>query len=87
MGLWSKNIINVLNQVKPPFNVSRPALFTAAPAIKDKKWLKKEIKHVNKWNNIMFKKFEKMNIVTNKSFANFLLLNFDRVKIKSQKNI
>ena len=84
-GYASKNIINVLNQVKPPFNVSRPALFTACAAIKDKKWLKKEIKHVNKWNNIMFKKFEKMNIVTNKSFANFLLLNFDRVKIKSSK--
>jgi len=84
-GYASKEIINALNKVKPPFNVSRPALFAASAAIKDNLWLNKEIKHVNKWNKKMFNEFKKMKIETNKSYSNFLLVNFDRVKINSSK--
>ena len=43
-------VVNALNQLKPPFNVSRPALFAASAAVMDTVWLKKEIKHVNKWS-------------------------------------
>jgi histidinol-phosphate aminotransferase len=84
-GYGSKEIINALNKVKPPFNVSRPALFAASAAVKDSMWLNKEIKHVNKWNKKMFNEFKKMKIETNKSFSNFLLVNFDKVKINSSK--
>ncbi len=84
-GYASKEIINSLNKVKPPFNVSRPALFAASAAIKDSLWLNKEIKHVNKWNKKMFNEFKKMKIETNKSYSNFLLVNFNRVKINSSK--
>ena len=84
-GYASKEIINALNKVKPPFNVSRPALFAASAAIKDSLWLNKEIKHVNKWNKKMFNEFKKMKIDTNKSFSNFLLVNFNKVKINSSK--
>ena len=84
-GYGSKEIINALNKVKPPFNVSRPALFAASAAVKDSGWLNKEIKHVNKWNKKMFNEFKRMKIETNKSYSNFLLVNFDRVKINSQK--
>ena len=84
-GYGSKEIINALNKVKPPFNVSRPALFAASEAIKDNTWLNKEIKHVNNWNKKMFNEFKKLKIETNKSFTNFLLVKFDRVKISSTK--
>jgi len=84
-GYGSKEIINALNKVKPPFNVSRPALFAASAAVKDSRWLNKEIKHVNKWNKKMFNEFKRMKIETNKSFSNFLLVNFDKVKINSSK--
>ena len=84
-GYGSKEIINALNKVKPPFNVSRPALFAATEAIKDNGWLNKEIKHVNKWNKKMFNEFKKMKIETNKSFTNFLLVKFDKVKTSSTK--
>ena len=84
-GYGSKEIINALNRVKPPFNVSRPALFAASAAVKDTRWLNKEIKHVNKWNKKMFNEFKRMKIETNKSFSNFLLVNFDKVKINSSK--
>ena len=84
-GYASKEIINSLNKIKPPFNVNRPALFAAAAAIRDTVWLKKEVNHISKWNKILFKKFKEMKIATNESKTNFLLLNFDRVNISSKK--
>tara|TARA_B100000965_G_C19492228_1_gene713556 strand:+ start:17 stop:1099 length:1083 start_codon:yes stop_codon:yes gene_type:complete len=84
-GYASKKIINALNAVKPPFNVNRPALFAASAAIKDIRWLKKEINHTRRWNKILFEKFKEMKIATNESKLNFLLLNFDRVNISSKK--
>ena len=84
-GYASKEIINTLNKIKPPFNVSRPALFAASAAIKDISWLKKEVNHIRKWNKILFKKFKEMKIATNESKTNFLLLNFVRINISSRK--
>ena len=84
-GYGSKEIISALNKVKPPFNVSRPALFAASAAVKDSLWLNKEIKHVNKWSKKMYSEFKKMGIETNKSFTNFLLVKFDKTKINSAK--
>ena len=84
-GYASKEIIDTLNKIKPPFNVNRAALFAASAAVKDSSWLSKEIKHVNNWNKKMFKEFKKMKIDTNKSYSNFLLVNFNKVKIKSSR--
>ena len=84
-GYASKNIIKSLNQIKPPFNVNKPGLFAASAAIKDTSWLNKEGKHINKWRKIMYLKFKEMKIETNESYANFLLIKFDRVKINSAK--
>ena len=84
-GYGSRDIIDVLNKIKPPFNVNRAALFAASAAVRDISWLNKEIKHVNNWNKKMFTEFKKMKIETNKSYSNFLLVNFNRVKINSSK--
>ncbi len=84
-GYGPKNLINVMNQIKAPFNINRPAIFAAAAAIKDKNWLNKEIKHVNKWNKILYKVFKEKRIDTNISHANFLLVNFKKIKKNSRK--
>ena len=84
-GYSSKRIINVLNQLKPPFNVSRPALFAASAAVTDTTWLKKEVNHVNKWSKKMFEIFKKLKIETNKNSTNFLLINFNKLNISSKK--
>jgi len=84
-GYASKNIIDALYQVKPPFNVSRPALFAATAAIKDTAWLDKEIRHVRKWSAKFYNIFKKLNIQTNKTSVNFSLINFDRVKKTSKQ--
>ena len=84
-GYGSNQIINSLNKIKPPFNINSPALSAAEAAIKDKAWLNKEINHVNRWNDKFYKEFKKMRIDTNKSFTNFLLINFDKIKKNSNK--
>ncbi len=84
-GYASKEIIETLNKIKPPFNINRAALFAASAAVKDNSWLSKEIKHVNNWNEKMFIEFKKMKIDTNRSYSNFLLVNFNKVKIKSSR--
>ena len=84
-GYGPKNLIYALNQIKPPFNINRAALFAAAQSIKDSKWLNKEIKHVNKWVKIFYKNFKNLKIETNFSYANFLLVNFNRIRGNSKK--
>ena len=84
-GYASKNIIDSLYKIKPPFNVSRPALLTATVAIKDTVWLNKEIRHVRKWSKNFYETFKKLNIHTNRTSVNFLLINFDRVEKTSKQ--
>ena len=84
-GYGSKEIIDTLNKIKPPFNVNKASLFAASAAVKDSAWLNKEIKHVNNWNKKMFNEFKKMKIETNRSYSNFLLVNFDKAKINSSR--
>ena len=81
-GYASKNIIDSLYTIKPPFNVSRPALFAASVAIKDTAWLNKEISHIKKWSKKFYNIFKELNIHTNETSINFVLINFDRVKKK-----
>ena len=84
-GYGPKNLIYALNQIKPPFNINRAALFAAAEAIRDVKWLNKEIKHINKWSNIFYRNFKNLGIETNPSYGNFLLINFNKIKRSSKK--
>ena len=53
-GYSSKAIIQKLYEIKPPFNVSRPALFAATEAVQDTNWLNKAIKHNNYWCEKIF---------------------------------
>ena len=84
-GYASKNIIDSLYNIKPPFNVNRPALFSAAVAIKDTVWLNKEILHVRKWSKKFYEIFKELNIHTNTTSVNFALISFDRVKKTSKQ--
>ena len=62
VGDMVQNLIYALNQVKPPFNINRAALFAAAESIKDIKWLNKEINHVNKWVKIFYNIFKNLKL-------------------------
>ena len=84
-GYGPKNLIYALNQVKPPFNINRAALFAAVESVRDVKWLNKEISHVNRWTKIFYNNFKSLGIETNFSHGNFLLVNFNKVKLNAKK--
>ena len=78
-GYGPKKIIKKLYEIKPPFNVSRPALFAATQAVLDTKWLNKAIQHNSFWAEKIFSVIEEIGISTNRTNVNFFLLNFDFV--------
>ena len=84
-GYSSKAIIQKLYEIKPPFNVSRPALFAATQAVQDISWLNKAIKHNNYWSEKIFEVIDEIGIATNKTNVNFFLLNFDFVEKSSSQ--
>ena len=84
-GYSSKEIINAMYQIKPPFNVNRSALAAGIEAINDNEWTKKAIKHNTQWSEKIFSILEKNKIVVNKPTANFFLLNFDKTKVNSDE--
>ena len=84
-GYGSKEIIKKLYEIKPPFNVSRPALFAATQAVQDSKWLNKAINHNNFWAEKIYEVLDEIGIATNKTNVNFFLLNFDFVNYSANQ--
>ena len=84
-GYGSREIINALNVIKPPFNVNRIAQLSAIESLKDKKFLDKAVKHNFFWAKLIKNYVKKYNITTNKVSGNFLLLNFGKCKLSADK--
>jgi len=84
-GYSSKEIIDAMYQIKPPFNVNRAALTASIVAIKDDEWTNKAIEHNILWAKKIFYILEEKKIITNKPSANFFLMNFDKTKTNSDE--
>ena len=83
-GYGSKKIINALNVIKPPFNVSYLGQLAASESLKDKKFIERSIKH-----NLYYAKklkifLEKYKIFSNSISANFLFLDFEKCKFTAK---
>ena len=84
-GYSSKEIIDAMYQIKPPFNVNRAALAAGTEAIKDSGWTKSAIEHNTLWSKKIYSFLKEYNIKTNEPTANFFLMNFDETKINSDE--
>jgi len=84
-GYSSKEIIDAMYQIKPPFNVNRAALAAGIEAIKDNEWTKRAIEHNTLWSKKIFSVLRERNIKTNEPTANFFLINFSATKINSDE--
>jgi len=84
-GYSSKEIIDAMYQIKPPFNVNRAALGASVEAIRDNEWIKKAIEYNTLWAKKIFSVLEENKIVANKPTANFFLMNFDKTKINADE--
>ncbi|MBD3264906.1 MAG: histidinol-phosphate transaminase [Candidatus Omnitrophica bacterium] len=67
-------IARVLNKVREPFNVNRFAQAAALEALKNRKFLKKVIKHTEKEKEYFYSEFKKLNLPFVKSATNFVLV-------------
>ena len=84
-GYSSKQIIDAMYKVKPPFNTNRAALAAGEAAILDIEWTQKAIKHNTLWSKKIFSVLNECKIYTNKPTANFFLMNFDKIKVSAKK--
>ena len=84
-GYCSKEIIEAMYEIKPPFNVNRAALIAGIEAIKDNEWTKRAIEHNTLWSKKIFSILKEYKIITNEPTANFFLMNFSKAKINSDK--
>jgi len=84
-GYSSKEIIEAMYQIKPPFNVNRAALAAGVEAVQDNEWTKRAIEHNTIWAKKIFSVLGKHNIKTNKPAANFFLMNFGETNINSDE--
>ena len=82
-GYSSKEIIEAMYQIKPPFNVNRAALAAGEAAINDEAWINKAIEYNSLWTKKIFSIFEEKKIMSNKPTANFFLMNFTKTKTNS----
>ena len=79
-GYGSKKIINALNVIKPPFNVSLLAQLAGTESLKDKKFIENSIKHNLYYAKKIKAYLEKHRIFSNSVSANFLFLDFDKCR-------
>jgi len=84
-GYASKEIIDSMYKIKPPFNVNRTALAVGVEAIKDSEWTQQAIKHNLVWTKKIFSVLKENNIETNIPTANFFLMNFDKAKVNAEE--
>ncbi len=84
-GYSSKEIIDAMYQIKPPFNVNRAALAAGVEAIKDIEWIKRAIEHNTLWAKKIFSVLRGCNIKTNGPSANFFLMNFGETEVNSDE--
>jgi len=83
-GYGSKKIINGLNIIKPPFNVSFLAQLAALESLRDDKFIDRSIKHNLIYAKKLKEYLEKYNIFSNAISANFLLLDFKKCKYSAK---
>ena len=83
-GYGSKKIINALNVIKPPFNVSHVAQIAAAESLKDRNFIDRSVKHNIIYANKIKKFLENYNIFSNDVSANFLMLDFTKCSFKAK---
>tara|TARA_R110000868_G_C10969234_1_gene769493 strand:+ start:844 stop:1944 length:1101 start_codon:yes stop_codon:yes gene_type:complete len=76
-GFANSQIINLLHQIKLPFNVNRLASIAAICALDDQKYISKilEINHQEK--DFLYSQFNKLNLKYIKSYTNFITVKLD----------
>ncbi len=74
-GIASREIIDILNRLREPFNVNSMAQAAAVAVLGDEAYYRKIAKEVNEQRQYLYRSLERMDIAYEVSFTNFILVN------------
>src|SRR3981189_2323773 len=77
------HIVDAVNRIRGPFNVSTPAMLAAVAAIEDTAHQQMSKAHTEHWRNWLTDEVTKLGLKVTPSVANFILLHFPLEKGKS----
>jgi histidinol-phosphate aminotransferase len=70
------HIVDAVNRIRGPFNVSTPAMLAAVAAIEDTAHQQMSKAHTEKWRNWLTEEVTKLGLKVTPSVANFILIHF-----------
>ncbi|MEH2472557.1 histidinol-phosphate aminotransferase [Nitrobacteraceae bacterium AZCC 2161] len=74
------HIVDAVNRIRGPFNVSAPAMHAAVAAIEDHEHVQMSRTFTEKWRNWLTEEITKLGIKVTPSVANFILMHFPTTK-------
>jgi histidinol-phosphate aminotransferase len=77
------HIVDAVNRIRGPFNVSTPAMLAAVAAIEDTAHVQMSKTHTEKWRNWLTEEVTKLGLKVTPSVANFILIHFPLEKGKT----
>ena len=77
------DIVDAVNRIRGPFNVSTPAMLAAVAAIEDTAHQQMSKAHTEKWRNWLTEEIGKLGLKVTPSVANFILIHFPLDKGKT----
>jgi histidinol-phosphate aminotransferase len=77
------HIVDAVNRIRGPFNVSAPAMLAAVAAIQDTAHQEMTKAHTEKWRNWLTEEIGKIGLKVTPSVANFVLIHFPTAKGKT----
>lgn len=75
-GFAASNIIGVLERIRSPFNVSRPAQIAGIAALADRDHIARTKAHTRKWRDICLQRLRGLGLKVADSYGNFLVPEF-----------
>src|SRR3569832_1550247 len=70
------HIVDAVNRIRGPFNVSTPAMLAAIAAIEDTAHQQMSKTHTEKWRNWLTEEITRLGLKVTPSVANFVLIHF-----------
>jgi histidinol-phosphate aminotransferase len=77
------HIVDAVNRIRGPFNVSTPAMLAAVAAIEDAAHQQISKTHTEKWRNWLTEELTRVGLKVTPSVANFVLIHFPLDKGKT----
>jgi histidinol-phosphate aminotransferase len=74
------HIVDAVNRIRGPFNVSTPAMLAAAAALEDSAHIQMSKTHTEHWRNWLTEEISRLGLDVTPSVANFILIHFPTAK-------